>query len=524
MPQPINPATEEMLESVADHTPEQIAEFYKKARAAQPSWAAKTFDDRATIVKEFRRLLEERADELAKILSTEMGKPVSQARGEILATPKRIDFFLDQTEALMATDVVFREAPDTVVSLDETASSDTDPELTAVEESAETNPEMEAVPEKKVEEEPSNLLSTRTDFKIPTDLLAPPIRNEEKISYDPLGVVGNISAWNYPYFVGSNVFIPALLTGSVVLYKPSEYTTQTGLAIGKLWKEAGLPEDVFTVIVGGGEAGKALLEQPLNGIFFTGSHATGCKVAAAAASRLIPVQLELGGKDPSYVCDDAPIQETAEALSDGAFYNTGQSCCSVERIYVHQSIYEEFVEAFVKIVKGFVVGDPADKDTYIGPLARKEQIAILEAQVADALAKGAKLECGGKAMDRTGYYFEPTVLSNVDHSMDVMREESFGPIIGIQSVDNDKQALALMNDTRYGLTAGVYTPSQERALDMLDKLNAGSTYWNCCDRISPRLPWSGRQDSGLGVTLSHLGIRAFLKPKAWHLTNPFLTS
>ncbi|MGZ5892559.1 MAG: aldehyde dehydrogenase family protein, partial [Caldimonas sp.] len=232
------------------------------------------------------------------------------------------------------------------------------------------------------------------------------------------------------------------------------------------------------------------------------------------------LQLELGGKDPSYVAEDADPEAAAESLADGAMYNTGQSCFSVERNYVHERIHDAFVAAFLAAVAGFKVGDPAEDGTYIGAITRAPQIGVLEAQVADALAKGASLRTGGKRLDRPGNWFAPTVFTGVDHTMLLMREESFGPIIGIQKVSGDDEALALMNDTRYGLTAGMYTRDEARAARLLAKVNAGSVYWNCCDRVSPRLPWSGHGDSGVGVTLSSYGIQTFTRPKAWHLRRP----
>ena len=339
----------------------------------------------------------------------------------------------------------------------------------------------------------------------------------ERIGHDPLGVVANISAWNYPYFVGGNVFVPALLTGNAILYKPSEFATLTGLHIDRMLHAAGIPADVFITVVGAGDVGGALLDQDVDGVFFTGSVATGTKIAAAMGSRMVRLQLELGGKDPTYVADDADPKAAAESLADGAMYNTGQSCCSVERIYVHERIHDAFVAQFVATVTGFKSGDPTAEGSYIGPLTRRPQLTVLEAQVTDALSKGAKLEAGGKPIDRPGNWFEPTVLSGVDHTMTVMREESFGPIIGIQKVTSDDEALALMNDTRYGLTAGMYTRDEARAKKLLARVNAGSVYWNCCDRVSPRLPWSGHGDSGVGVTLSAYGIQAFTRPRAWHL-------
>jgi acyl-CoA reductase-like NAD-dependent aldehyde dehydrogenase len=449
----INPATGEVVKSLEMDSTAAVTEKFNRAKQAQIEWATTPVHSRLDIIRKFRTALEKDKEELARILTQEVGKPISQARNEVQGTLGRIDFFLGRTAAVLDDEVVFKEG-----------------------------------------------------------------NMEEVITHEPLGVVANISAWNYPYFVGSNVFVPALLTGNAVLYKPSEFSTLTGMAIADRLHASGVPKDVFIPIIGDGKTGSQLLSQPVNGVFFTGSYATGKKIAETVGGRMIKIQLELGGKDPVYVCEDAPIASAAEGLADGAFYNTGQSCCSVERIYVHAKIYDAFVDHFMKTVNGFVVGDPMDDKTYIGPLTRKPQIAVLEAQVKDALGKGAKLLCGGKPIkDRKGYYFEPTVFTDVNHQMELMREESFGPIIGIQKVSNDEEALKLMNDTSYGLTAGVYTPNRVRAKKLLAKLNAGSVYWNCCDRVSPRLPWSGRGHSGVGSTLSTYGIQSFLQPKAWHL-------
>jgi acyl-CoA reductase-like NAD-dependent aldehyde dehydrogenase len=339
----------------------------------------------------------------------------------------------------------------------------------------------------------------------------------EQIQHEPLGVVANISAWNYPWFVGCNVILPALLTGNTVLYKPSEYSTLTGLEITRLLHEAGVPRDVMVCLVGGGEVGAALLAQDVDGVFFTGSHATGRRIAESMGQRFVKLQLELGGKDPTYVCEDADPTAAAQSLADGAMYNTGQSCCSVERIYVHEKVHDAFVQAFVDTVEGMRAGDPMDEQTYLGAITRAPQLEVLESQVEDAIAKGATLLLGGERRIGDGNWFDPTVLVNVDHTMDVMREESFGPVIGIQKVAGDEEAVRLMNDTRYGLTAGVYTPDEERARRLLAQVHAGSVYWNCCDRVSPRLPWSGVGDSGVGLTLSRYGIQTFTRPKAWHL-------
>lgn len=447
----VNPATEALVQEIETDTPTTLQQKMNRAQEAQKSWLRTPLEERKKIIHEFKSLLLKDEAHLSETLTSETGKPITQARGEIRATGPRIDFFLDHVS--------------------------------------------EAIQTQYITQGPTN----------------------EEISYEPLGVVGNISAWNYPYFVGTNVFIPALLTGSAVLYKPSEFASLTGLAIGDLFQKAGLPAGLFEVIIGEGAIGAELLRQPIDGIFFTGSYPTGVKIAQAVAPSLMKVQLELGGKDPLFVADDVDIPSAAASTADGAFYNTGQSCCSVERIYVHEKIYESFLEAFLTTVRGFQLGDPLLDTTYIGPLTRKPQISVLEAQIRDATQKGARIELGGKALSGKGYFFEPTVLSGVNHTMEVMREESFGPIIGIQKVSDDAEALEKMNDTSYGLTAGVFTQNKERAVELMRQLNAGSVYWNCCDRVSPPLPWSGRKRSGLGLTLSLEGIRTFLKPKAWHL-------
>jgi acyl-CoA reductase-like NAD-dependent aldehyde dehydrogenase len=342
----------------------------------------------------------------------------------------------------------------------------------------------------------------------------------EQIGHIPLGVVLNISAWNYPYFVGCNVILPALLAGNAVLYKPSEFATLTGLHLTRLLHEAGVPADVMICLVGGAEVGTAALAQRIDGVFFTGSHATGVKIAQAVAHRMVKLQLELGGKDPMYVRDDVDVKSAAESLADGAMYNTGQGCCSVERIYVHEAVHDAFVDHFVATVQGMKRGDPMADDTYVGAITRQPQLQVLATQVQDAVARGATLATGGRVLPGPGNWFEPTVLTGVNHEMAVMRDESFGPIVGIQKVSGDEEAVSLMNDTRYGLTAGVYSRDETKARALLERVNAGSVYWNCCDRVSPRLPWSGQGDSGVGLTLSRQGIQTFTRPKAWHLRSP----
>ncbi|MGF1571334.1 MAG: aldehyde dehydrogenase family protein [Nodosilinea sp.] len=455
-----NPATAALIQEMPGDDGAAIAQKAALARAAQPGWAATPLAERIAAIAQFRHRLVERADALAALLTSETGKPITQARSEILSTPRRLDFFIENAPSVLAPQRVYAE---------------------------------------------------------PASSLPGTGQLEEVIAYDPLGVIANISAWNYPYFVGTNVFVPALLMGNAVLYKPSELATLTGLAMADLLHEAGVPPDVFVPVVGGGLTGAVLLEQRIDGVFFTGSYATGQKIAAAAVPKMIPMQLELGGKDPAYVAADADLAQAAASLADGAFYNNGQSCCAVERIYVHANVYEAFLEKFMATVQGLTLGDPTDPDTDLGPLSRKPQLAVLDQQVADALAKGAKLLCGGQRLPRPGWYFAPTVLADVNHTMTVMQAETFGPVIGVQRVPDDATALALMQDTPYGLTAAVYSASRDRAVALLSQIPSGTAYWNCCDRVSPHLPWSGRGQSGLGVTLSVAGLYTFLHPRAWHL-------
>lgn len=449
----INPATAKIITSIQEDSSASVQEKYRKVKQGQPLWHQVPLQERIAVIRKFYDLLEENIASLAQTLTRDMGKPLNQAHNEINGARSRIKFFLDHSEKWLSDEWVWQE---------------------------------EGL--------------------------------GEKIVYEPLGVIANISAWNYPYLVGVNVFVPALIAGNGVLYKPSEYTTLTGISIGELLHQAGVPEDAFQVVTGAGEAGKALLELPLDGYFFTGSHHTGEYIYEAVAPKMVVCQLELGGKDPLYVPDDnADIAKVAQAAAEGAFYNNGQSCCAVERIYVHERVYDDFLEHFIREVRQMKIGDPEAEGTFIGPVARKEQLSVLEQQVKDALDKGAKLLTGGQRADRDGYYFEPAVLVNVHHQMRVMTEESFGPVIGIQKVASDEEAIALMQDTAYGLTAAVYSDSWERAEHILSKLNTGTAYWNCCDRVSARLPWSGRKHSGIGATLSYIGIRTFVKPKAFHL-------
>ncbi|MEZ4824698.1 MAG: aldehyde dehydrogenase family protein [Bacteroidia bacterium] len=453
----INPATEAVIASIETDAPEIILTLYQTARKSQPQWAKVPLKARIDAIRRFDALLEKNADDLATTLTSEMGKPIWQSHNELNGARARVQYFIENSEKWLGEEWM-------------------------------TTDEMLG----------------------------------EKISYEPLGVIGNISAWNYPYLVGVNVFIPALIAGNAVLYKPSEYTTLTGLKIEQLLHEAGIPADIFQVVTGGKEAGEAMLDLPLDGYFFTGSHKTGKYIYERVASKMVPCQMELGGKDPLYVtADNQNIEQVAIAAVEGAFYNGGQSCCAVERIYVHKDVYKPFVEAFIAESAKWKVGDPMLKDTMIGPLVRKEQVTFLQQQVGRSLLKGARIVFGEERWEGLGYFFIPTVVTDVNHTMRLMTEESFGPVIGIQKVKSDTEAVNLMLDTQYGLTAAVYSDNYSHAEPILAQMNTGTVYWNCCDRVSARLPWSGRKHSGLGSTLSYHGIRAFVKPKAYHLRGKY---
>jgi acyl-CoA reductase-like NAD-dependent aldehyde dehydrogenase len=449
----INPATEEIIHEIVSSTTQAIHTSFELLVIEQARWKKILLTDRKQIIERFAALLAEESELLAADLSAEMGKPIAQAKNEINSTRARIAWMLANAEKYLADEIM-----------------------------------------------------TQTDSM------------REVIVHEPLGVVCNISAWNYPYLVGVNVFIPALLAGNTVMYKPSEYATLTGLHIQRLLYAAGLPANCFQVAIGGKEVGEQLLDLSFDGYFFTGSYATGKYIYERVAKKMVVCGCELGGKDPLYIADDVNnVEAVAAATSDGAFYNNGQSCCAVERIYVHEKIAASYIDAFVAEVKSWKIGNPSAEGVYIGPLSRAAQIQVLENQIADAIAKGATLATGGKKVEGIGYYFEPTVLINVTNDMLVMQEESFGPVIGIATVKNDDEAIVQMKDTIYGLTAGVYSSNEERARKILAEMPTGTGYWNCCDRVSAALPWSGRKNSGFGSTLSYMGLTAFTQPKALHL-------
>ncbi len=448
-----NPATDEIIVALKPDSKAEIGQKLAMLKIGQKDWAKETIDDRMSCLVRFGALIQENLQELAFLLTSETGKPIQQALNEIKGAHNRIEH-----------------------------------------------------------------LNAHARHWLSKEIMVDSGGTHEQITYEPLGVIANISAWNFPYNVGYNVFLYALAAGNAVAYKPSEFASLTGQQFEFYLHRAGVPKNVFQCIIGSGDVGQLLLEEDFDGYFFTGSYGTGLHIAKSVAHKLVPVQLELGGKDPLYVMEDVlDVKQAAINAAEGAFYNNGQSCCAVERIYVAERIYDDFVAAFTTEVKSYPIGNPLNAETFIGPLTRPEQLQVLEYQVADALAKGATLLTGGNKIKGKGNYFEPTVLMNCHHGMKVMMEESFGPIIGIQKVDNDQAAIDLMRDTAYGLTAAVFSQDKERAMLVLEQMDTGTVYWNCCDRVSPNVPWSGRKNSGQGVTLSSQGIRAFVQPKAYHL-------
>jgi acyl-CoA reductase-like NAD-dependent aldehyde dehydrogenase len=311
--------------------------------------------------------------------------------------------------------------------------------------------------------------------------------------------------------------LPALLAGNSVILKMAAQTPLVAERYAEAFKEAGLPSGVFQFLVlDHAQVAKVIADQRIAFVAFTGSVPGGYAVQQAAAKRFIGTGLELGGKDPGYVRADADLAFAVENLVDGAYFNSGQSCCGVERIYVDKKIFKPFVEAFVELTKQYRLGNPLEADTNLGPLVRTQAADAVRAQVKQAVKKGAKALL--KLKDQPGTpYLPPEVLVNVDHGMDVMTEETFGPVVGIQPVKNDEHAIELMNDSRYGLTASIWTKDQEAALRIGDRVETGTWFMNRCDYLDPALAWTGVKDSGRGCTLSRLGLEAFTRPKSFHL-------
>lgn len=355
--------------------------------------------------------------------------------------------------------------------------------------------------------------------------LAPVIADDKPgfrryIKKDPLGVVMVIAPWNYPYLTAVNTIVPALMAGSTVILKHAAQTLLVGDRFSQAFAKAGLPRHVFqNLVMNHGQTEKLLASGRIDHVNFTGSVAGGRAIEKAAAGTFMTLGLELGGKDPAYVLPDAKIDHAVANLVDGAFYNSGQCCCGIERVYVHEKVYDEFVEGFVAETRNYVVGNPLDQATTMGPMAQARFADFIREQKAEALRKGAKAHIGMKVEnDREGSpYLAPEVLTDVDHQMSVMREESFGPIVGIMKVRNDEEAIALMNDSPYGLTASIWTRDTDHAASIGDRVETGTVFMNRCDYLDPALVWTGVKETGKGAALSAIGYDNLTRPKSYHL-------
>jgi acyl-CoA reductase-like NAD-dependent aldehyde dehydrogenase len=340
------------------------------------------------------------------------------------------------------------------------------------------------------------------------------------VKKDPLGVVMVIAPWNYPYLTSVNTIVPALIAGSTVILKHAAQTLLVGERFAKAFEAAGLPKYVFqNIVLNHAQTEKLLGSGKIDHVNFTGSVAGGRAIEKAAAGTFMTLGLELGGKDPAYVLPDAKLDHAVANLVEGAFFNSGQCCCGIERVYVHEKVYDDFVEGFIAETKSYALGNPLDQATTMGPMAQARFADFIREQKAEALRKGATAHMNTKdAADKAGSPYLPAeVLTNVDHQMSVMREESFGPIVGIMKVRNDEEAIALMNDSPYGLTASIWTADTDRAVAIGDRVETGTVFMNRCDYLDPALVWTGVKDTGKGAALSQIGYDNLTRPKSYHL-------
>jgi acyl-CoA reductase-like NAD-dependent aldehyde dehydrogenase len=431
----------------------ELGAILERMRAAQNKWREVPVNERVEICRGFVVAFRSMRETVALDITRQMGKPLVQARREV-------DTMLDRADTML------RLAPSGLE--DET--------------------------------------------------LEPKPGLRRFIRHEPLGIVLDIPAWNYPLLIAVNVVIPALLAGNAVLIKHARLTPLCGDAFIEAFRQTRLPGDlVASIRVGHETITRLIARRAVDFISFTGSVEGGREVYRHASAQLLDMGLELGGKDPALVCDDAKFDFAVTNLVDGAFYNAGQSCCAVERIYVARPIFQRFVDAFVAEVRNYTVGDPEDPATGIGPLAQLKALDVLKHQVDQAVQRGAKLLTGGKRGAGRGYFFEPAVLVDVDHGMSLMTEESFGPVIGIMPVDSEDEAIGLMNDSPYGLTASIWTENAERGEALAARTAAGTVYVNRCDYLDPELAWVGIKDSGHGCTLSRLGFHYLTRPKSFYV-------
>jgi acyl-CoA reductase-like NAD-dependent aldehyde dehydrogenase len=356
------------------------------------------------------------------------------------------------------------------------------------------------------------------------DVLPAMDKFERRVVREPLGVVFDLPAWNYPLLTAVNCVVPAVLAGNAVIVKHSPRTPLCGQHFARAFAAAGAPAHLVQALDCDHPTSERIVgDERVDHTVFTGSIYGGHRIVEAGIKRFLHTTLELGGNDPAYVAPDCDLAKTVENIVDGAIYNAGQSCCAVERVYVHRSLYGRFLEAAEPLVRAYVMGDPMDSATTLGPIAQPHHAAALEGLVADARARGARIIAGGKqaSFDGRGRFFEATLVADGSHAMQLFRQESFGPIVPVVAVDSDEEAIAKMNDSRLGLTASVWTSDRDRAARFATKLECGTVYMNRCDSLDPGLPWSGWKDSGRGSSLGFLGFDGLTRPKAIHFRLAF---
>ena len=442
-------------------TAEEIAAAGEAARTAQRDWARRPIEERGRLCTAFVEAVLAEGDAIAVELARQMGRPVRYGGGELAG---------------------FEERARHMIAIAAEALADVDP-------------------------------GEKAGFR----------RFVRRV---PLGTVMTIAPWNFPFLTTVNSVVPALMAGNAVILKHASHTLRVGERFAEAFAAAGLPEGLFHHLVLDHEQSAALIGSGnVDMVCFTGSVPAGraierAALAAADAERFIPVGLELGGKDPAYVRRDADLAHAIENIADGAFFNSGQSCCGIERVYVHADVHDAVVAGVTEAAGALVLGDPLDPATTLGPLITPKAADFVRRQIVDAIADGATAHVDTSAFERDApgsAYLAPQVLSGVEHAMDVMREESFGPVIGIMKVADDEEAIRLMNDSDFGLTASIWTADAEAAVAIGDRLETGTVFMNRCDYLDPALAWTGVKATGRGVTLSTLGYQALTRPKSFHL-------
>jgi len=451
-----NPATGETLREFEGVSAAEVCAAVERARAAQPAWAELGLRARTAILQQFQRLLYEKKEEIAHAIMRENGKPQVEALlTEVLVVLDAARFLIENAHAVLKPEPV-----------------------------------------------PHGNLIMKT--------------KSARLVREPYGVIGIISPWNYPFATPATEGLAALVAGNAVIIKPSEFTPLAALELASLLHEAGIPRDILQVVVGDGSAGAALVDASIDKIIFTGSVRTGKRVAEAAAKRLLPTLLELGGKDPMLVFEDADLDVATSAAVWGAFMNAGQTCLSVERCYVHCSLYEKFLAAVAEKTGKLRVGNGMGAETDIGPMIHEQQLRVVEAHVADALARGARLVCGGRRLPELGpNFYAPTVLADVTHEMLITREETFGPVLPVMPFDSDDEAVRLANDSEFGLAASVWTSNRRRGEALARRIEAGTVMVNdviSCFGIS-EAPHGGVKSSGLGRAHGRLGLEEMVRIK-----------